>query len=118
MLNYVFRTTTTMTEYNRKKWWIDPDFIEEIRITADNIKDALRQYSNMVNDKYAIEISNNALTHKAPMYIDYNGEPRQVGYVLVASAEFRDDIKYKWSRQYINLWVNIEHVSPANFEEV
>lgn len=34
MANYIFKTTTTMKEYNNKKWWIDPDSIREMRIQA------------------------------------------------------------------------------------
>ena len=26
-MNYIFKTTTTMKEYNNKKWWIDGDII-------------------------------------------------------------------------------------------
>ena len=40
MNNYIFKTTTTMKEYNNKKWWIDSNIIGEIRVTAENIIDS------------------------------------------------------------------------------
>ena len=30
MNNYIFKTTTTMKEYNNKKWWVDSDIVPEI----------------------------------------------------------------------------------------
>ena len=47
------------------------------------------------------------------MYIDTKDGPKQMGYVLTASADFRDDDNYKWVKQYINLWVDISIVTSA-----
>lgn len=44
MKNYIFRTTATMKEYNRCKWWIDPDIVTEKRISAETVADALEIY--------------------------------------------------------------------------
>lgn len=41
MNNYIFKTTTTMKEYNNKKWWINSDIVPEIRIKAETLKEAL-----------------------------------------------------------------------------
>lgn len=41
MKNYIFRTTATMKEYNRCKWWIDSDIVTEKRISAETVADAL-----------------------------------------------------------------------------
>lgn len=38
MNNYIFKTTTTMKEYNNKKWWIDSDIVPEIRIKAETLR--------------------------------------------------------------------------------
>lgn len=40
MKNYIFRTTATMKEYNRCKWWIDSDIVTEKRISAETVADA------------------------------------------------------------------------------
>lgn len=48
MKNYIFKTTTTMKEYNFKKWWIDGDIITEKRITAANLAAALEKYREII----------------------------------------------------------------------
>lgn len=109
MNRYLFKTTTTMKEYNCKKWWIDSDIITSLTIEANNLKEALKQYQKIVKDRFYIEISNSALKNKTPMFIDKN-VPIQVGFVLTAKTEFDDRENYKWSTQYIDLWVNISIV--------
>lgn len=110
---YLFKTTTTMKEYNNKKWWIDSKIVNDLYITADNVESALKEYQNIVKNKCYIDISNNALKNKSPMYIDTDNEPKQVGFVLTGSTEFEDRDNYKWSKQYIDLWVNIYIVEDA-----
>lgn len=39
-MNYIFKTTATMKEYNNKKWWIDGDIISDMRINADSVENA------------------------------------------------------------------------------
>lgn len=73
MKTYIFKTSTTMKEYNARKWWIDRDLIPDIYINAENVKAALEKYRDIVNDKYYCEISRNALKTKSPMYIDKDG---------------------------------------------
>ena len=43
-MNYIFKTTATMKEYNNKKWWIDGDIISDMRINADSVENALEIY--------------------------------------------------------------------------
>lgn len=61
---YQFNTSTTMKEYNSNKFWIDCDIIKTIRINADNLTDALKQYQKTVKEKTYIEITDNALKTK------------------------------------------------------
>lgn len=83
METYIFKTTATMKEYNRRKWWIDSGIVPEMKITAENLKTALAEYRQRVEDQHYISISNNAMRYKNPMYIDRaDGEPLQVGYVI------------------------------------
>lgn len=50
------------------------------------------------------------------MFIDTKNGAKQIGFVITAKADFRDDDNYKWSAQYIDLWVDIDIISSA-FEE-
>ena len=116
MANYIFKTTTTMKEYNNKKWWIDPDSIREMRIQAKNIEDALLKYKYMVFFDARIDISDNALKTKEPMYVDTQDGVKQVGYVITGKTYFENIDNYKWSQQYIDLWVTILTVVDTNFD--
>lgn len=116
-MTFIFKTTTTMKEYNSRKWWIDSDIVREIRITAENLRAALEQYREIVTEKHSITISDNAIKNKNPMYIDTpNGEPKQIGYVITGKTDFEDRDNYKWSAQYIDLWVTILTVIDTDFE--
>ena len=89
---YQFKTTATMKEYNRRKWWIDSGIIREITTEAATMGEALQQYREAVKDKYYIDISDNAIKNKNAMYQDTtNGEAVQVGFIITASIEFDND---------------------------
>lgn len=117
MMKYIFETTTTMKEYNCKKWWIDSNIVPTIRIEAENLKAALQKYREQVKEKAYVEISDNALKTKNPMYVDTQDGAKQVGYVLTGKTEFEDRDNYRWSTQYIELWVNITTVVDTDFDE-
>lgn len=36
-MNYIFKTTATMKEYNNKKWYIDGGIVSDMRINANSI---------------------------------------------------------------------------------
>lgn len=101
-MTYEFKTHTAMKEYNRKKWWIDSDYVKEMRIEADNLLSAVKKYRENVEDKYYIGISDNAIKTKKPMYVDVENETVQCGYVITAYTYFEYDVK-----QFIDLWVEI-----------
>ena len=116
MSKYIFKTTATMKEYNNSKWWIDSGIVRDITIHAATIAEALEQYREQVKEKYYIEISKNALKTKNNMYVDdENGVAVQVGYVITGKTEFEDRENYKWSIQYIDLWVTILTVVDTDF---
>ena len=118
MKTYIFKTEATMKEYNNKKWWIDSGIVRDIQVEAESTKDALLKYRDIVNDKYCIGISNNAIKNKQPMYVDTkNGDSKQIGYVITGKTEFEDEKNYKWSTQYIDLWITILTVIDTDFEE-
>lgn len=115
MNTYIFKTTATMKEYNRRKWWIDGNVVTEKRVIAENLKAALDQFAELVEEKHYVTISRNALSNKSPMFVDgANGEPVQVGFVITGKTDFQDDFG-RWSGQYIDLWVEILSVSPGGF---
>lgn len=115
MKNYIFKTTATMKPYNNKKWWIDSDIVGEIRIAAENVREALEKYRAIVEEKHYITISNNAIKNKSEMYADtVTGETKQVGYVITGKTEFQDSF-YRWSEQYIDLWITILTITDTEF---
>lgn len=116
-MTYIFKTTTTMKPYNNKNWWIDSDIISEKRIEADKLKEALSLYRSEVKEKHYITITNHAMRNKSPMYIDTPDGEKQVGYVITGKADFQTN-DYRWSAQYIELWVTILTVTDTNFEGV
>ena len=104
---YQFKTTATMKPYNNKKWWIDSGIIREITTEAATMGEALKQYQKAVHDNYFIDISDNAIKMKSPIYRDTKtGEAVQVGFVITASTDFDND-RQGWVKQFIDLWVNI-----------
>ena len=115
MNKYIFKTVTTMKEYNNKKWWIDSGYIREIIINAANVREALKEYRNIVNNNYGVEISGNALKTKSPMYRDLNGETVQVGYVITGKTLFDKGDYSGYCTQYIDLWVEVLTVVNTDF---
>ena len=108
---YQFKTIATMKPYNNKKWWISSDIVGEITVQADTIAAAVKEYQKEVHDRFYIDISDNAIKTKAPMYRDTKtGEPVQVGFVITASTEFDND-RQGWVKQFIDLWVDINIIS-------
>jgi ribulose bisphosphate carboxylase small subunit len=101
-----------MKPYNNKKYWIDSGIVRPVTIEADSINDALQEYKNICNEKSGIYISNNAINNKEPMFIDdETGNARQAGYVITGKTEINDD--YKFTTQYIDLWVSIDILQNA-----
>lgn len=118
MKNYIFKTTTTMKEYNRRKWWIDGDVVREKHIQAENLTAALLAYREQVQEREYITISDNALKNKFPMYIDTETGAKQVRFVITGQCDFEDRDNYRWSKQYIDLWVTILIVTDTDFKGV
>lgn len=115
MITYLFETIATMKKYNNEKWYIDSGIIENKVIDAETVKEALKEYQKEVSENNYIEISNNALKNKSPMYVDTkSGETKQVGYVITGKMECQRD-NYSWSTQYIDLWVTISTIDTPNF---
>lgn len=115
MNKYLFKTSVCMKPYNRDKWWVIDTLIPQELIQAKSLDDALKRYQKITDDKHSVVISDNALKTKEPMYIDICGETRQVGYVITASTEFFDDKSNKYSKQYIELWVEVLTIVNTKF---
>lgn len=115
MKKYIFKTTAIMKPYNNKNWWIDSGIVPEKQITAETVKDALQLYRERVDEQHYISISDSALKHKSPMYIDTaTGDAVQVGYVITGKTEFQRD-NGEWVTQFIDLWVEILTVTETKF---
>lgn len=114
-MKFIFKTSATMKDYNRDKWYIDDGIIREKIIAADSTAEALDKYVKSVESEDYTTITKNAIKNKAAMYIDNeSGDAEQCGYVITASQYFQDD-DGKMSKQYIDLWVSILTVAPTKF---
>lgn len=69
-MNYIFKTTATMKEYNNKKWYIDGGIVSDMCINADSVENALEIYRERVEEKHCINISKNAIKNKSEMFVD------------------------------------------------
>ena len=115
-MNYIFKTTATMKEYNNKKWYIDGGIVSDMRINADSVENALEIYWERVEEKHYINISKNAIKNKSEMFVDLsNGGVKQVGYVITGKTEFDKGDYTGYSTQYIDLWVTILTVVDTVF---
>lgn len=115
-MNYIFKTTATMKEYNNKKWYIDGGIVSDMRINADSVENALEIYREQVEEKHYINISKNAIKNKSEMFADLSdGSIKQVGYVITGKTEFDRGDYSGYSTQYIDLWVTILTVVDTVF---
>lgn len=115
-MNYIFKTTATMKDYNNKKWWTGGDIISDMRINADSVENALEIYRERVEEKHYISISQNAIKNKSKMFVDTpDGGAKQVGYVITGKTEFDKGDYSGYSTQYINLWVTVLTVVDTVF---
>lgn len=116
-MNYIFKTTATMKEYNNKKWYIDGGIVSDMRINADSVENALEIYRERVEEKHYITISKNAIKNKSEMFVDLSdgGGAKQVGYVITGKTEFDRGDYSGYSTQYIDLWVTILTVVDTVF---
>ena len=115
MNTYLFKTTATMKEYNRRRWWIDPDIIRDTTICAETVNAALQEYREIVLDRYGITVSENALKNKCPMYIDTETGAKQVGYVITGKTDFDRGDYSGYSAQCIELWITIRTIVETVF---
>lgn len=115
-MNYIFKTTATMKEYNNKKWYIDGGIVSDMRINADSVENALEIYRERVKEKHYISISKNAIKNKSEMFANLlDGSVKQVGYVITGKTEFDRGDYSGYSTQYIDLWVTILTVVDTVF---
>lgn len=115
-MNYIFKTTATMKEYNNKKWYIDGGIVSDMRINADSVENALEIYRERVEEKHYITISQNAIKNKSEMFADLSdGSVKQVGYVITGKTEFDRGDYSGYSTQYIDLWITILTVVDTVF---
>lgn len=107
MTNYIFRTYATMKEYNASRYWINSDIVKDFNITAENVNQALTIYADRVKAAAYIDITKNALKTKKPMFIDTEAGPLQTGYVITGITEIEKGNYNGWTKQFIDLWVEI-----------
>ena len=111
---YRFETTATMKEYNSAKWYIDGGIVRPVEVEAEDLKTALKEWRQTVIDRDYIEISNNAIRNKSPMYIDTADGPKQIGFVITGKTEFDKGDYSGYSTQYIDLWVSVRRIEDID----
>lgn len=108
----LFRPYTVVAGRFRNKYWIGDDIIPQKIIEGASFMDALSSFCTLAED-YGICFSKSALKNKSPMYADdCEGNERQVGYVLPASAEIEG------KKVALHIWVNMDEVKDINFKEI
>lgn len=113
---YSFKTSTTLKEKDREKWWMDEDLVKTIELDASNLCEALEKYREIVNDMYYVQISKNAIHKKEKMFMDIKpGGSKQIGYVINGSTFFERE-KGVFIKKFIDLWIEIRVVSYPTFE--
>lgn len=110
-MKYLFKSNTTMKKHNMDKYWIMSDIIPVLEIEADTLNKAIESFADIVNNKYLIEISNNAIKHKQNMYIDSPEGSKQTGYVLTGRTDFENN--GQWVSQYIDIWTEIKTLTEV-----
>lgn len=80
-MNYIFKTTATMKEYNNKKWYIDGGIVSDMRINADSAENAFEIYRERVEEKHCIIISKNAIKNKSEMFVDLPDGGRKTSWL-------------------------------------
>lgn len=63
-MRFIFKTSATMKDYNRDKWWIDHTIIGEKIIVADSTAEALDIYVKLVERDDYTTITKNAIKKK------------------------------------------------------
>ena len=114
---YSFKTSATLKEKDRKKWWLDDDLVKPIELDASNISEALEKYQEIVNDRTDVQISKNAIQKKENMYMDIKpgGPSKQIGYVITGSTCFERE-NGGFVNKFIDLWIEIRVISYPAFE--
>ena len=108
---FIFKTTTRIKS---PKYWIDADIIPEFKIDTSDLNAAIKEFRNFAEEQY-ISISDNAIKHKSPMYIDTLNGTKQIGYTFNASTDIYDDDTQRYTKQWLTLWVEILTVIPTAF---
>lgn len=111
---FIFDTTTTMKDYNCEYYWIAENLVERMTIEAETLDEALKKYQAELNENGAVDISDNALKMKKPMYKDVKNVPKQSGYVITGKTWFTNTFGNE-VRQYVDLWVEVLTVIDTRF---
>lgn len=116
MKTYRFETKTTMKPYNESKYWIDRDYVGNAEFKAETLSEAISKWVERCDER-GVTVTKTAIKEKEAMYIDTkDGESIQVGYVITGMTDILDDVKRRYTQQYIDLWVTIKEVSYIDFE--
>lgn len=89
-------------------WWCTIQKEKE-SVSADNLKDAIDLFVEMMSDKWCVEISKTAKRKPQKMFRESAKGDYQCGLVFKGSKEV--DFDTKWVKKYANVWCEITTLS-------
>lgn len=101
MKTYLFSTETMISERYQQKYWIDRNLIPDIKISAENLDNAIAKFQSHCEENF-IQISNSGLKKRNGIFC---GLDKQIGLIFVASSEIDN------KKIIVNLWVEINEVT-------
>lgn len=112
MKTYLFSPDIIM---NTSGYWIDRDFIKSQKISSLYVNGAIESFRGICKDN-GIDISDNAVKTKQPIMVDTkDGKSVQVGFIFKASTETYNDLKRKYVKFRLEIWVEISELNTPKF---
>ena len=101
-----------LAEPTTEDFWVN--IRETFTIESENVTEAVKEVLERLEYIFGVDVSNNARKNPDPMYRDTKEGALQTGYVIKGSTliDISEEGLPEWRKRYINLWVEIEEISP------
>ena len=106
MAKYMFSYSVIPTD---DSWWCTIQK-ERDSVSADNLKDAIDKFVEVLDDRWCIEVSKTAKKNPQKMYKETAKGDYQCGLVFKGSKEIEGKVK-AWVKKYANIWCEITTLS-------
>ena len=102
----------SITSVCQSKGYFDYTFEKtKFIVNGNNIDEALYKLCETIEKESCYEITKTALKKKEPIYRDTESGCVQVGYIIKAHSEARNDQQNRWVKIVSDLWINILEVN-------